>query len=82
MINLLIYRSMCVSVCVDVYVHINLCVCRCILGGPVVLVGKNMQGARDTVSIPGQEEGSPLQRSCLEEPGGLQSIGLHKVGHD
>ena len=34
MINLLIYGSRCVSVCVDVYVHINFFVCRYILGGP------------------------------------------------
>ena len=67
MINLLIYRSMCVSVCVDVYVHINLCVCRCILGGPVVLVGKNMQGARDTVSIPGL--GRRLEKEMVTQSG-------------
>ena len=35
----------------------------------------------------GEGNGSPLQYSCLEnpwteEPGGLQSIGLHRVRHD
>ena len=49
---------------------------------------------RDTGSIPGSERppggghGNPLQYSCLgnrhgqEEPGGLQSIGLQRVGHN
>ena len=36
---------------------------------------------------PGEGNGSPLQYSCLgnvwtEEPGGLQFIGLKRVGHD
>ena len=36
---------------------------------------------------PGEGNGSPLQYSCLEnpmteEPGGLQSTGLQRVGHD
>ena len=36
---------------------------------------------------PGEGNGNPLQYSCLEipwteEPGGLPSIGLHRVGHD
>ena len=35
---------------------------------------------------PGERNGYPLQYSCLEnlmdrEPGGLQTIGLHRVGH-
>ena len=36
---------------------------------------------------PGEGQGNPLQYSCLEhpwteEPGGLQSMGSHRVGHD
>ena len=36
---------------------------------------------------PGEENGNPLQYSCLEnpwteEPGRLQSMGLQRVGHD
>ena len=36
---------------------------------------------------PGEGNGNPLQYSCLknpwtEEPGGFQSIGLHRVGHN
>ena len=36
---------------------------------------------------PGERNGNPLQYSCLEIPcaedsGGLQSMGLHRVGHD
>ena len=35
---------------------------------------------------PGEGNGNPLQYSCLEnpmgEPGGLQSMGLRRVGHD
>ena len=37
---------------------------------------------------PGGGHGNPLQYSCLEniswieEPGGLQSMGLQRVGHD
>ena len=35
----------------------------------------------------GEGNGNPLQCSCLEnlgtaEPGGLPSVGLHRVGHD
>ena len=35
----------------------------------------------------GEGNGNPLQYSCLEnpwteEPGGLQSLGLHRVRHD
>ena len=37
--------------------------------------------------FPGEGNGYPLQYSCLripwiEEPGGLQSMGLQRVGHD
>ena len=37
--------------------------------------------------LPGEGHGNPLQYSCLEnpmdeEPGGLPSMGLHRVGHD
>ena len=37
--------------------------------------------------FPGEGNGNPLQYSCLEnpteeEPGGLQSTGSHRVGHD
>ena len=52
----------------------------------------NAGDVRDTVSIPGSGRspggghGKPLQYSCLEpwteEHGGLQSIGLQRVGHD
>ena len=49
--------------------------------------------AGDPVSIPGlgrspeEENGYPLQYSCLEiewteEPGGLQSMGLQRIEHD
>ena len=36
---------------------------------------------------PGEEDGYPLKSACLripwaEKPGGLQSVGLHRVGHD
>ena len=36
---------------------------------------------------PGEGNGSPLQYSCwripwMEEPGGLQSVGLHRSRHD
>ena len=36
---------------------------------------------------PGEGNGNPLQDSCwriprMEEPGGLQSVGLQKVGRD
>ena len=63
----------------------------------VALVVKNLPtnagDARDSGLIPGLGRcpggghGNPLQYSCLEnprkeEPGGLQSIGLQRVGHD
>ena len=40
-----------------------------------------------SLSHTGEENGNPLQCSCLEnprdgEPGGLPSMGLHRVGHD
>ena len=52
----------------------------------------NTGDARDAGSIlgsgrfPGEGNGYPLQYSCLEnsmteEPGGLQSLGLQRVGH-
>ena len=65
-------------------------------GFPGVSVVKNLpasaRDARDLGSIPGSGRTlgggncSPLQYSCLEipraeEPGGLQSIGLQRVGH-
>ena len=39
------------------------------------------------LSCIGEGNGNPLQRSCLEnprdgEPGGLRSMGSHRVGHD
>ena len=63
----------------------------------VVLVIKNLPvntgDIRDVDTIPGsgrcpgEGHGNPLQYSCLEnpwmeEPSGLQSTGLHRVGHD
>ena len=40
-----------------------------------------------SLSCIGEGNGNPLQCSCLEnprdgEPGGLQSVGSHRVGHD
>ena len=40
-----------------------------------------------SLSCIGEGNGNPLQRSCLEnpkdgEPGGLPSMGSHRVGHD
>ena len=40
-----------------------------------------------SLSCIGEGNGNPLQCSCLEnprdgEPGGLPSLGLHRVGHD
>ena len=58
----------------------------------VALAVKNLPAKagdlRDTGSIPGSERslggghGNPLQYSCLENPGELQSMGSHKVGHN
>ena len=61
----------------------------------IVLVVKNLSASvgdiRDMSSIPGRdpEEGIATHSSSLawriswtEEPGGLQSVGLHRVGHD
>ena len=51
----------------------------------------NAGDKRDAGSIlgsersPGEENGNPLQDSCLEnpmEPGRLQSMGSQRVGHD
>ena len=55
---------------------------------------KNLLPLRETQALtpgsgrsPGEGYGNPLQYSCLEnpmerEPGGLQSMGLQRVGHD
>ena len=58
----------------------------------VALAVKNLPAnagdLRDTGSIPGSGRslggghGNPLQYSCLENPGELQSMGSHKVGHN
>ena len=32
--------------------------------------------------FPGGRNGNPFQYSCLEEPGGLQTIGSQRVIHD
>ena len=63
-------------------------------GGAVVKYPPASAGnARDVGLIlgsgrpPGEGKGYPLRYSCLEnlwteEPGGLQSMGLQRVGHD
>ena len=48
---------------------------------------ESVSNAGDLGSIPGLGIGNPLKYSCLEnphgqEPGGLQSIGSHRVRHD
>ena len=63
----------------------------------VMLVVKNLSAdtgdVRDAGLIPGsrrspgEEDGYPLKSACLripwaEKPGGLQSVGLHRVGPD
>ena len=62
--------------------------------GPVVKnLPANAGDAEDSVSIPGlrrspgEGNDNPLQYSCwriprTEEPGGLQSMGSRRVGHD
>ena len=71
---------------------------RCITGASQVALGiKNLPAnagdIRDASSVPGSgwslggERGNPFQYSCLgnpwtEEPGGLQSRGSQRVGHD
>ena len=63
------------------------------LPSQVALVAANPGDIRDAGSIPrsrrspGGRNGNPLQYSCLEnprdrEPGGLLSVGSHRVGHD
>ena len=47
----------------------------------------NSRDARDLGSIPGGRNGNPLQYSYQktpwpEEPGGLQSMGSQRVGHE
>ena len=66
------------------------------MASQVALVVKNLpDNARDPRALgyilgsersPGGGNGNPFQYSCLEnlwteEPGGLQSIGLHRVRH-
>ena len=55
---------------------------------------KNLSAMKDTLGSipglgrsPGEENGSPLQYSCLENsmdrgPGGLRSMGSQRVGHN
>ena len=70
------------------------CVSICSVGFPGGSeVKASAWNAGDLSSIPesgrslGEGNGSPLQYSCLEnpmgeEPGGLQSMGSQRVGHD
>ena len=63
-----------------------------LVGSQVALVVKNPPAnagdLKDAGLIPGSGRspegrlGNPLQYSCLEEPGGLPSMGSHRVGHD
>ena len=49
--------------------------CNAVNAGSIPVLGKS----------PGEENGNPLQYSCLENPeksGGPQSIGSQRVGHD
>ena len=34
------------------------------------------------INTDGERNGNPIQYSCLEDPGGLPSMGLHRVSHD
>ena len=49
---------------------------------------RNIGSISGSGRFPGEGSGNSLQRSCLEknpwteEPGGLQSTGLRRVGHD
>ena len=60
-------------------------------GGPEVKASARNVGDPGSIpasgSSPGEGNGNPLQYSCLEnpmeeEPGGLQSMGSRRVGHD
>ena len=65
-------------------------------GGPASLVAQRVKASACNVGdlglipgsgrFPGEGNGNPLQYSCLEnpieEPGGLQSTGSQRVGHD
>ena len=64
-------------------------------GGPSLVAQslKNLPAVQETGfdpwvrKIPGEGNGNPLQYSCLgnprtEKPGGLQSMGSQRVGHD
>ena len=75
----------------NIYIYIYLNDFACTLGVQVALVVKNLPASSgDMGSIsgsersPGGRNGNPLQYSCLEteEPGGLQSMGSQRVGHD
>ena len=49
--------------------------------------GRDMGSIPGLGRSPGERHGNPLHFSCLqnprtEEPGGLQLIGSHRVGHD
>ena len=85
---------MCVCVCVYVNLYMYVCVCVCVVGGgasQVALVVKNppanARDLRDVGSIPGsgrspgEENGNPLQYSCLESPmdRGAWRAAVHRV---
>ena len=53
----------------------------------ILIAIKRKEICRDLESPRGEGNGTPLQNSCLEnpwteEPGGLQSMGSLRVGHD
>ena len=58
-----------------------------ILGAAVSLSKSFAVNCQGLCEIPGEGNGNPLQGSCLEsprdgEPGGLPSMGSHRVGHN
>ena len=73
------------------YIHIS---CYMSIGFPCGSDGKesacnagNLGSISGLGRSPGGGNGNPLQYSCLknpwtEKPGGLQSMGSHRVGHD
>ena len=62
---------------------------RCLSGKELSCNAEDMGSTPELGRFPGEGNGNPLQYSCLENhmdrrlnPGGLQSIGLQRVGHD
>ena len=93
-VHVCVCMCVCACVCVHVCAHVILCVCLCVCSYGAVSVSLSVcvyvpLRVSLPVSLCEPEEGMATDSSVLawripwtEEPGGLQSLGSQRVGHD